>query len=73
MTGPNILPIAAVPRDWIANRPIRIAIEIGSTRCSKTGLTTVSPSTAESTDTAGVIIASPKNSAVAVRPNSDMT
>ena len=31
MTGPNRWPIAAVPRDWIANSPIRIATATDTT------------------------------------------
>ena len=59
MTGPNSLPTAAVPRDWIANSPIRMTIAIGTTRASARSATTVSPSTADSTEMAGVMIASP--------------
>ena len=31
MTGPNKWPIAAVPRDWIANSASRIATAAGTT------------------------------------------
>ena len=41
---------------------------IGSTQCSSAGLITVKPSAAESTEMAGVIMASPKNIAVPVSP-----
>ena len=39
-----------------------ITAVIGTTRCSSDGSTTFSPSTAESTEIAGVIMLSPKNS-----------
>lgn len=50
---PEQLPMAAVPWDWTENSPIRITTAIGSTNSAKRGFTTVSPSTAESTDMAG--------------------
>ena len=39
-----------------------IAAVIGTIRCSSDGSTTLSPSTADSTEIAGVIMLSPKNS-----------
>ena len=57
--GPKSAPTRATPRDWIKNRAIRMATAIGRTSGRKLDWTTVSPSTAESTETAGVIIASP--------------
>ena len=39
-----------------------ITAVIGTTRCSSDGSTTLSPSTADSTEIAGVIMLSPKNS-----------
>ena len=42
--------------------------EIGTTACSKIGFTTFSPSTADSTEIAGVITPSPKNSAAPAMP-----
>jgi hypothetical protein len=62
MTGPNIHPTAPVPNRWAANRPIRITSEIGTTRWPRLGETTFRPATAEVTDSAGVIMPSPKNS-----------
>ena len=59
MIGPNIRPTLAVPRDWMKNRPIRMAIAVGITKALNPGLTVVSPSTADSTEIAGVIIESP--------------
>ncbi len=57
--GPNSLPTAPVPRAWIANSPIRIAIVSGTIQCSNAGVATEIPSTADRTDIAGVRIASP--------------
>ena len=59
MMGPNSKPTFAVPWDWIANRPIRMAIAVGMTKGVKPGLTVFRPSTADSTEIAGVIIESP--------------
>ena len=59
ITGPNNLPTSPVPRDWIANRPMRIRQVIGTTKLLSAGLATASPSTAESTEIAGVITPSP--------------
>ena len=56
---PEQAPTRAVPRDWIANRPTRMPIAIGTTYGSKPGSTVVRPSTADSTEIAGVIIESP--------------
>ncbi len=44
------------------NRTIRIATEIGTTRWTTPGSVTSRPETAESTEIAGVIMPSPKNS-----------
>jgi hypothetical protein len=62
ITGPNNRPTVAVPRLWTRNNATRITAAIGTTRCSSDGWTTSRPSTAESTEIAGVIIESPKNS-----------
>lgn len=59
MIGPNSLPTVAVPCRWIQNSAIRITIVIGSTRCDSCGVATSSPSTADITEIAGVITASP--------------
>jgi hypothetical protein len=59
MTGPNTAPTLAVPRLWNRNRPIRMPIVIGTTYGSKKGVATPSPSTALSTEMAGVIMPSP--------------
>jgi hypothetical protein len=59
MIGPKNAPTLPVPRLCMANRPIRIAMESGTTAFSKVGATTVRPSTADMTDSAGVMAASP--------------
>ncbi len=59
MTGPNNRPMVAVPRRWIANSPIRIASVTGSTKSAKAGVTSFSPSIADSTEIAGVMTPSP--------------
>ena len=69
ITGPNSRPTAPVPKRWMANRPIKIATEIGTTAESSPGLTNSMPSTAESTLIAGVIIPSPNSSAVPNNPS----
>ncbi len=62
MTGPNIRPTALVPSRWIMKRPMRITAVIGRTMEPTDGAATCTPSIAESTDIAGVIMLSPKNS-----------
>ena len=57
--GPNQAATAPVPRLWTANRPTRISRLSGSTTCPKAGVTSSSPSTADSTEIAGVMTASP--------------
>ena len=59
MTGPKSKPTRVVPRFWIRNRPTRMVMASGMTQRSNAGLTVVSPSTADSTEIAGVIIESP--------------
>ena len=44
---------------WMRNRPTRMTIVIGTTYGVKTGVATSSPSTALSTEIAGVIMPSP--------------
>ena len=60
--GPNARAMLAVPRDWTRNRVMRMAAEIGSTRAPSSGLTpgaSLRPSTAPSTEMAGVMTPSP--------------
>ena len=59
ITGPKTRPIRWVPKRWIAKTPTRIAIVAGITRACRLGTATFTPSTAESTEIAGVIIPSP--------------
>jgi hypothetical protein len=59
ITGPNSRPTAAVPQRWIPNSTVSTPSAIGTTRCARLGVATFRPSTAESTEIAGVIIPSP--------------
>ncbi|MOA66249.1 hypothetical protein D3C78_1929450 [compost metagenome] len=59
MTGPNRMPMRAVPCFWIRNRPISSATVTGTTQCARPGSATSRPSTADSTEIAGVIMLSP--------------
>ena len=59
MTGPKNCATAAVPRDCAANRATRMATVTGSTASFMPGATSFRPSTADSTEMAGVITASP--------------
>ena len=63
ITGPKMRPTFAVPRDCSRNSPIRMISDSGITSGSKAGLAALRPSTAESTEIAGVSMPSPKNSA----------
>ena len=57
--GPKNLPMPPVPRFCTKNRPNSTTSVIGTTYCLKAGETTSRPSTAESTEIAGVITPSP--------------
>ncbi len=59
ITGPNRKPMRSVPRDWITNRLRRMTMAIGTTYGSNRWVVTLRPSTALSTETAGVIMPSP--------------
>ena len=59
ITGPNTREIRSVPRRWTRNRTTRIATETGTTHDSKALVATSNPSTALSTEMAGVISPSP--------------
>ena len=59
MIGPNSLPTVAVPRRWTRKRAISNTSDIGTTYGPKIGVATFSPSTALSTEIAGVITPSP--------------
>ena len=60
MTGPNMCPTDPVPKRWIAKRTTMIATVIGTTRLLIEDEIVSVPSTAESTEIAGVIMLSPK-------------
>ena len=68
MIGPKKRPTLALPRLWIMKRPTRMAAATGTTYGLRSGVTISTPSTALSTEMAGVIIASPKNSDAPPRP-----
>ena len=70
MTGPNSRPTAPVPSRWTRNRARMIATVIGMTRLDTDGAATLTPSMADRTEIAGVIMLSPKNSEA---PNSPRT
>ena len=59
VTGPKKAATLAVPRDCTANSTIRITTVSGTTKSSNAGVATFKPSIAESTDSAGVMMASP--------------
>jgi hypothetical protein len=59
ITGPKAFPTTPVPKRWTANSTVRIASVIGTTSDSTLGAATSRPSTADSTEMAGVIMPSP--------------
>ena len=59
ITGPNTRPIFVVPPRWNRKRMKSTTTLIGTTRCRSAGVATSMPSTAPSTDTAGVMTPSP--------------
>ena len=59
MTGPKRLPTFPVPNRCTANRIVRITAEIGTISEATPGAATSTPSTADRTLTAGVMIESP--------------
>ena len=59
MTGPKTLPTASVPRRCTANKPTRITQANGTTRSSNADEATSNPSTALTTEMAGVMSPSP--------------
>ncbi|GAB1461225.1 hypothetical protein MASR2M50_30000 [Thauera sp.] len=69
MTGPKKSPTTPVPRRWIANSTVRMSTVTGTTQASSPGATMPIPSTADSTEIAGVIMLSPKNKAAAKMPS----
>ena len=59
ITGPNTAPILPAPRDCTKNKPIKMPAVSGTMNRSAAGAATPMPSTAESTEIAGVITPSP--------------
>jgi len=59
ITGPKMLPMNAVPFLCTRNRPIKMAMLIGTTRGASWGASSFKPSTALSTEMAGVMTPSP--------------
>jgi hypothetical protein len=57
--GPNSAPTLAVPCFWIANSAMMMTTVIGTTNGCSSGVTISRPSTADSTEIAGVIMPSP--------------
>jgi len=73
ITGPNRNPTAPLPFLWIANNATRITAADGTTYGVTAGSAISSPSTALSTEMAGVIMASPKNSDAPASPTTSKT
>src|SRR5262249_39882491 len=69
MTGAKKLATRAVPRLCPANKPSRMAMVSGTTECSNAGVTSVKHSTADNTEIAGVITASPRNMEAPTTPS----
>ena len=59
VTGPKTAPTPAVPRRWKKNNPRMMTNAMGTTRCWSAGVAMLRPSTALSTEIAGVMIPSP--------------
>ncbi len=68
ITGPKARPMLPVPRRCTKNSAAMMTSEIGTTAGPMPESTTSSPATAESTEMAGVITPSPKNSPAPTMP-----
>ncbi len=68
ITGPNSLPTRSVPWRWNRNSAVRTTSVIGTTQVCSAGAATLRPSTAPSTEIAGVMTPSPKKIAVPKMP-----
>ena len=68
MTGPKTRPTLPVPRDCTMNSTQMMAQEIGTMKGCRVGAATSTPSTADRTETAGVITPSPKNRQAPMMP-----
>src|SRR5271167_869234 len=73
ITGPNRPPTAPVPWRCTANSATMITAVTGTTQPAKPGSITLRPSTADSTEIAGVIMLSPENSAAPRMPSAAST
>src|SRR5262250_815439 len=73
MTGPNSRPTAPVPSRCSTNRATMITAVIGTTSSATDGAATLTPSIAESTEIAGVMMLSPKNSEAPKIPSAAST
>ncbi len=73
ITGPNTLPTFSVPKRCAANRMASTTRAIGTTNRPSPGAATSRPSTAPSTEIAGVITPSPKNSEAPKMPRMPTT
>ncbi len=69
ITGPNTRPTAEVPRRCTRNSATMITAVIGTTKSFNDGSMTSIPWTADSTEIAGVIMLSPKNSEAPKMPS----
>jgi hypothetical protein len=70
ITGPNSRPTTPVPSRCTAKRQRRIAAVIGTTRWDTDGAAISTPSIADSTEIAGVMMLSPKNNDAPNTPSS---
>src|SRR3546814_992752 len=73
VTGPNTLPTFSVPKRWAMNTANSTITTIGTIQACSCGATTSRPSTADSTEIAGVITPSPKNSEAPKMPRMPTT
>ena len=73
MIGPKNAATPAVPRLCARNSRTRITTVAGRTKRASSASTCLSPSSAESTDIAGVMIASPENSDEPATPKRKMS
>ena len=69
IVGPKAVPTRAVPNRCTMNRPNRITRVTGTTTCASAGVLTSRPSTAPSTEMAGVITPSPYRRAAPKSPS----
>ena len=66
--GPKNFPIVAVPCRCTTKSAVKIPRPIGISHLSNAGVAMLKPSIAESTEIAGVMIPSPKNSEAPTKP-----